>query len=376
MYTMIIGGDIVPTETNYDIFAAGDVQHLAGEALLAELRAADFRIFNLETPLTDTACPIAKCGPNLIAPTRTLPGIQAFAPSLLAMANNHILDEGAQGLFSTMRLLQANDIPFIGAGSNLGEAQKPYIVHAEGKKIGIYNCAEHEFSIAEAEQPGANPFDWLDSPDHIAALKQECDFVVVLYHGGKEHYRYPSPQLQKVCRKIADKGADLVVCQHSHCVGCMERYGDSVLVYGQGNFLFDHSESEFWQTSLLVKASFGSQMDVSFLPLRKHGNTVRLAEGNEGAQILSDFEERTREITQPGKIAELYQAFCMENGAWYLYALAGGEANLGIPFTDFKPQYDRDSLLMMINYLTCEPHRELATTVVKALTAASNKKLK
>ena len=31
---------------------------------------------------------------------------------------------------------------------------------------------------------------------------------------------------------------------------------------------------------------------------------------------------------------------------------------------------------MMINYLTCEPHRELATTVVKALAAASNKKLK
>ena len=367
MCTMIIGGDIVPTETNYDIFAAGDVQHLAGEALLAELRAADFRIFNLETPLTDTACPIAKCGPNLITPTRTLPGIKAFAPSLLALANNHILDEGAQGLASTMRLLKENDLPFIGAGHNLSEAQQPYIFEAEGKKIGIYNCAEHEFTIAEADKPGANPFDWLDSPDHIAALKNECDFVVVLYHGGKEHYRYPSPLLQKVCRKIADKGADLVVCQHSHCVGCMERYHDSVLVYGQGNFLFDDSDSEFWQTSLLVKVSFGRKTDVSFLPLCKRGNTVRLAEGNEAEQIMSGFEERSNEIRQPDKIAQLYRAFCMEHKDWYLYALAGGEANLGIPFTDFKPQYNQDSLLMMINYLTCEPHRELVTNVVTEL---------
>ena len=42
-------------------------------------------------------------------------------------------------------------------------------------------------------------------------LKKQCDYVIVLYHGGKEHYRYPSPYLQKVCRKIVDKGADIVV---------------------------------------------------------------------------------------------------------------------------------------------------------------------
>lgn len=369
MYSMLIGSDLVPTETNYDLFAAGDVRQLAGEALLSELQSVDFRIFNLETPMTDTESPIAKCGPNLITPTRTMPGIKAFAPSLLALANNHILDEGAQGLDSTMHLLKENDIPFIGAGNNLSEARRPYIIEADGKKIGVYNCAEHEFSIAEEDKPGANPFDLLESPDHIAALKEQCDFVVVLYHGGKEHYRYPSPYLQRVCRKIADKGADLVVCQHSHCVGCMEHYNNSVLVYGQGNFLFDHSKSEFWQTSLLVKANFGSKMEVSFLPLCKRDNMVRLAEGGEAEQILSGFENRSREIVQPGRIAKLYREFCMELKNWYLYAMAGSWENLGVPFADFKPHYDKDGLLMMINYLTCEPHRELITNVVTELAA-------
>ena len=47
---------------------------------------------------------------------------------------------------------------------------------------------------------GANPFDPLETPDHIAELKSRCDYVIVLYHGGKEYYRCPSPNLRKVFR--------------------------------------------------------------------------------------------------------------------------------------------------------------------------------
>src|SRR5690606_29065463 len=124
-------------------------------------------------------------------------------------------------------------------------------LHFKKIKIGFYVCAEHEFSIASVDSPGANPFDPLESLDHIADLKNECDYVVVLYHGGKEHYRYPSPYLQKVCRKMADKGANLVICQHSHCIGCFEVYKDSTLVYGQGNFIFNKHDNEYWKTSIL-----------------------------------------------------------------------------------------------------------------------------
>lgn len=55
----------------------------------------------------------------------------------------------------------------------------------------MYTCAEHEFTIATENTPGANPFDPLESLDHIQELKSKCDFVLVLYHGEKAHYRYP-----------------------------------------------------------------------------------------------------------------------------------------------------------------------------------------
>lgn len=38
---------------------------------------------------------------NLIAPTCTINGIKAFNPSLVTLANNHILDQDEQGLKST-----------------------------------------------------------------------------------------------------------------------------------------------------------------------------------------------------------------------------------------------------------------------------------
>jgi len=217
---IFIGADIVPKESNIDGFLNGETKAFVDENVVNLINNADFRVFNLELPLTDVETPIKKCGPNLIAPTSFINGLKKLGIDLLTLANNHIMDHGVGGLESTIAVLKENGIDYVGAGKNLSEAWKPYIIEQDGIKVGIYACAEHEFSIADEAYPGTNPFDPLESLDHISELKEQCDYVIVLYHGGKEHYRYPSPNLQKACRKMCDKGADLVVCQHSHCVGC------------------------------------------------------------------------------------------------------------------------------------------------------------
>jgi len=102
---ILIRGDLVPTESNYDLFGKGDVETLLGKELLNIWRDSDIRIFNLEVPLTDESNPIEKCGPNLISPTRTATGIKALEPSLISLANNHILDQGVKGLSSTRNVL-------------------------------------------------------------------------------------------------------------------------------------------------------------------------------------------------------------------------------------------------------------------------------
>jgi len=372
--SLMICGDTVPTRSNFPEFSAGDRAAYVSDALWEKIAAADFRFYNLEVPLCDTERPIVKCGPNLMAPVAAAAGIRALRPDLIGLANNHTLDQDVQGLFQTFQTLSAHGIPFIGAGRNVREAAEPYIFQKDGLRIGIYNCAEHEFTIATEDSPGANPFDPLESPDHIRALKARCDYAVVIYHGLKEHYRYPSPNVQRLCRKMIDWGADLVVCQHSHCAGCQERYRDGVIVYGQGNFIFDHKDNEFWQTGLLVRASFGEKLEVEYIPICRENKGVGIGP----PQILREFEARSAQILEPGFVKETYEAFALSMIREYYVMLTADD---GVPFSDqliaqraaecdFEEKYHISFLAAMENLFRCEAHNELIQAALHRLTGS------
>lgn len=249
-------------------------------------------------PLTDIVSPIKKNGPALRASLKTINLYKKLGVNLVTLANNHIMDQSAQGLESTISALDAADILYVGAGNNLYSLVQSRRFMFNKHRVGVYACAEHEFSIADDTTPGANPFDPLESYDYINMLKNNCDYVIVLYHGGKEHYRYPSPDLQRYCRKFVDKGADLVVCQHSHCIGCMEKFKAGTIIYGQGNFLFDHSESEYWKTGMLIEMD--NDFHIRYVPVVKNGSSVHMANEKDGKRILDDFNLRSEQILEEG----------------------------------------------------------------------------
>ena len=375
---IIIGADLVPTKNNIELFKSGGAEALVGEKLLEKLNKADYTIFNLEVPLTDEQHPIVKCGPNLIAPTATIKGLKTINPHFFGLANNHILDQGVEGLASTVKVLEDAGIDYSGVGKNLAEASKPFIKEIGSRRIGIYCCAEHEFSIATETEPGANPFDPLESLDHVEQLKRDTDYVIVLYHGGKEHYRYPSPNLQRVCRKLVDKGADLVVCQHSHCVGCEEKYGSGTIVYGQGNFLFDNSDSDFWQTGLLI--GLNENFEVLYYPIVKAKNTVRLADEGKSKEILEAFYERSEAIKSLEFVEKEYSKFADSFCNTYLGAFLGKKTILsrilnkltrGRMFKAMlRNKYSKINMVQIANYVECEAHREL---MLKGLSNSYNR---
>jgi hypothetical protein len=368
---LLIAGDLVPTITNEDLFTRGDILNLIGKELNEIWYSADIRIFNLEVPLSNRETPIPKCGPNLIAPEDTINGIKELKPTLITLANNHIMDQGIEGLHSTQKLLNQFNIPFVGVGDNLYKAPEPYILKKNGISIGVYACAENEFTIATENSPGANPFDPLESFDHIEILKSKCDYVVVLYHGGKEHYRYPSPYLQKVCRKMVQKGANLVICQHSHSVGCYENHQDSTIIYGQGNFIFDKSDSEFWQTSILLNIEIKDRLSVNYIPIVKKENVIQLAHGNEAEKILNDFHKRSSEICQEWFVEQQYQKFASENIEGYLRKFSGlgkWASRIDRKLLNgliLRNIYSKSNLLAIQNFIECEAHRELVLKGIK-----------
>lgn len=367
--SIIIGADLVPTASNQKLFSRGEVEELFGELLLKTLKEADYRIFNLETPLTDVAAPINKVGGALLAPTSTVTAMKKIGVDLFSLANNHIMDQGEQGLDSTCKTLKRAGISYVGVGRDIQTASKPHVFVVKGKKIGVYSCAEHEFSIATNKHCGANPVDFLDAPDHIVQLKKQCDYVIVLYHGGKEYYRYPSPILQKVCRKFVEKGANLVVCQHSHCIGSYEYYKDNMIIYGQGNFIFDDGDMDCLQTGVLIKID--DDFKISFLPIHRTRNCIRMAIGDLAENILTQMSERSAEIIEPGVIENKYLAFAADYHNYYLKAMHGHTTKAllyrilnrvsGRKWEKWylARQYKLMDQLCLLNYIECEAHREL-----------------
>lgn len=371
---IIIGADLVPTKSNIELFEKGDINTLLGSDLIDIIHSADYRIFNLEIPLVNESSPIKKCGPNLIASTKCISAYKAMKIDLLTLANNHILDQGSKGLESSISTLKQAGISYAGVGNSIKEASRPKIISCEGKKIGVYACVEHEFTVATEDESGANPVDLLETPDHIIELKKQCDYVIVLYHGGKEQYRYPSPNLQKICRKLVEKGADLVVCQHSHCIGCKEEYKQGTIVYGQGNFLFDDEENEYWQTSLLIMIS--DNFKVKYLPLKKNKSTVRLAKGDEAENILEQFNLRSEEILDPKKVYQHYDELAIYYKNFYLlsvmkfkrgllYRIINKLSNGLVEKTIINAAYNSEYRYRLRNYVECESHNELLLHILK-----------
>lgn len=365
---LLIGADIVPTTSNEKLFINGEIENLIGKELQNVFAQADYRILNLETPLADKRNPIDKAGPNLIAATGTIETIKKMNINLFTLANNHIMDQGVQGFESTIKVLHDNNIEYVGVGRNLEEATKPFVIDKNDIKIGIYACAEHEFSICESDKPGANPFDALYSLDHIQELKSKSDYVIVLYHGMKELYRLPTPRIQKTLRRMIDKGADLVICQHSHCIGCEEDYNNGKIIYGQGNFLFDHGDNEFWNSSLLLVINITQEkLELEYIPVVKNGNVIRKANKNEADLLMDSYWERSRyasdEVYIQKKYSELAQNLLPERlravSGWFGTNIFFRVLNKLSRKKLMLKFYSKEQLLRLRNQIECEVHQEI-----------------
>ena len=318
---ILIAADTVPTSVTTPLFEAGDKRALFGDICdLAD--AADRVILNLECALTNSENRIKKFGPNIKSTPEAVAGLKAFGVTEAALSNNHVFDFGIEGLRDTMAVLDKAGIPYMGIGENDTDSRKPYVIEAEGKKIGFINVCEHEYTYALPNRIGANPFDPFITMQDIRALKAECDYVIVIYHGGKEHCRYPSPRLYNLSHEMVLCGADVVIAQHSHCIGCYENFNGGHILYGQGNFNFVYPEytdkGEGWYTALLTELEIGEKLNIKFYPIVATKTGCDLAKGERADEIMNAFEERNASLLD-GTWRDGWHAFCVSESIKPIY---------------------------------------------------------
>ncbi len=351
---ILFGADLVPTEATEALFINGDAEALFGN-LLPVFGAADRFIVNLECALTRLGdeAKIKKFGPNLKGAPECINGIKAIGVTDILLSNNHCLDYGVRGLRDTAAALDAAGLPYTGIGENDTESRKIYYFEQEGKRFSIVNVCEHEYTYALPNRMGANPFDPFLTMQDIREAKSNSDFCITVYHGGKEYCRYPSPRLKNLCREMVYCGADIVLCQHSHCIGCYEKFEGGHIVYGQGNFNFvKESTQSGWYTALLVEADFGEKLNgLKFYPMYMTDSGMRLAEGERAEEIMAGFEKRSEELGN-GKWLDGWRAFCQSPELHYY---VDNVKRFGNP-EDITPELAREAFA---NYLDCEAHTDV-----------------
>lgn len=366
---VLIFGDICPTQ-DYRIF--WDNRTILSDDIKKEIGNAILTVSNLEAPATDIEASIKKCGPSLKALPTDIDYLKSIGFTALSLANNHILDHGAQGVIDTLNKTSKIGITTFGADLNAQKARAAKYFDNNGIKIGFLSFAEHEFNLAKENDPGANGFDPLTSLKDIREAKALCDFLIILYHGGIEHYKYPSPLLQLKCRTMADEGADVILCQHSHCIGTYETYNESFILYGQGNSVFGYRGSNnTWNKGLIVSINFNEEKrpHISFRLIKATCNGIGFADIEEEKKRLSEIEQDSMDVYDPEFILTEWKCFIKENTALYLPLLYGwnkiyNKANRLLKNIPAKLLIGRKARMITGNLINCDTHREVITSIL------------
>ena len=272
---ILVSGDFCPRQRVAERFKLGDFQSVLG-AVKTVIKNADYSIVNFECPVTKGGeKPIVKQGPNLQCSSKGLEAVEWAGFDCVTLANNHFRDYGDEGVKNTIDECKAIGIDMVGGGTDIKEASKILYKHIGEHTLAIINCCEHEFSIATNDSGGSNPLNPVQQYYAIKEAKNKADYVLVIVHGGHEHWQLPSPRMRETYRFFIDAGADAVVNHHQHCYSGFEVYNDKPVFYGLGNFCFDWPErnSEKWNHGYMVCLDFNKIIGFNIIPYKQCADT-------------------------------------------------------------------------------------------------------
>lgn len=248
------------------------------------LHMADFVVANVECPITERVF------------ERTVSHLHSSHPyvgellhrmnmKIWNIGNNHIMDCSAEGIRDTIRCAEDNGCVTIGAGDSLEKASKA-IALGDYVKVGIISIAKPwDFVKSDTDKAGAFTWDRRDIiAQRIHELRQECDWVVLVVHGGDEFSNMPMPYVRNKYLALLELDADIIVGHHPHVVQNYERVGEKLIVYSLGNFIFDTDyQRDYAHTDVGILLSIDFEKEkyqIDYLPVKINRDKQIVEVGN------------------------------------------------------------------------------------------------
>lgn len=278
--------------------------------VLPELHAADAVLANLECCISDRGTRWSKT--RKVFHFRAVPAaievLKAARASYVSLANNHILDYGAEALSDTISLLDEAGIAHAGAGMCRADAERPARLEASGVDLALFSIVDHEKAFAATKTRAgtvhvdaeAEPETW-PGPEALSSVRESgADIAVVSAHLGPNMVLRPSAKLRRYKQRLVANGATIVHGHSAHVFQGVEKMGRSVILHDTGDILDDYAVDarlrNDWSFVFLLDVGREGVCRLTLRPVRLTFAEVNFAEGAEAAAICKRMRQLSGEM--------------------------------------------------------------------------------
>lgn len=268
------------------------------------LNSANLVFGNLEMPFSEKIPDYSeKKSSEFWADPQTVQVLKDGGFSILSFANNHTLEQGEQGVETTINLLEEIGIKCVGAGKDLASSRRLVVEVQNDIKIGFLAYAKSD-EYATNSNYGPAPLNEKFMIEDIQKARSEVDVLIVSLHFGMIYMDYPSDEGRALCRRIIDSGANIILGHHPHVLQGIEEYNNGLIAYSLGEFIFD-PKGGLWYSELgrqtrkesiilLVEIDSDGYHNYSFIPVWANEKCQPvLAKG----KVEDDIRRRFNKIT-------------------------------------------------------------------------------
>lgn len=236
------------------------------------IQAADYAVINLETSIAGKRIPYAGF-PYFNTPESLIKDAKDAGFDLFLTASNHSYDCGYDGVMNKIKVLEQNEVDYIGTRKDESESFHK-VIDVNGISIGMLNYARESLNSTKnmtimnriITGTGGNPqnvvvdkkgkevisryngkylkefYKTLESD--IQELKDQGAEIIVAYpHWGKEYNIGYRSLEDKIAQKMCDYGVDVIIGGHPHVVEPTKVYTSDVsgkttiCIHSTGNFV-------------------------------------------------------------------------------------------------------------------------------------------
>ena len=277
---LMVGGDImshIPQLNDAYVASTGkyDYNHMFTDAA-KQLKKADYAVANLETVLGGG--PKYSGFPCFSSPDALAEAAKNAGFDLLGTANNHTRDQGVDGIYRTLDVLDELGLAHVGTYRSQEERDLNsgiYVADIGGISTAFlcYTYGLNGFSLKEDQRFAVNIFnkdytttlsdfdyETVDA-DMAAARALGTDLIAVMIHWGVEYQNAPNEYQRKIADHLFQEGADMIFGGHPHVlqpyetVKFTDKQGNEkkgFVIYSFGNFISNQQQEPATKTTIIL----------------------------------------------------------------------------------------------------------------------------